>query len=456
MAVPQTRAADSDTPSGFRYLLGLRDFRLIWVAQVAAQLADKFLMFSLIILAYRLSRGSTEVAITLLAYTVPAVVIAPLAGVFADRHNRKAIMIGTNVVRALLVALIPLSSMVPALGHDYIHLLVLTFAFAAVGQLFSPAEAAAIPSVVPRQALITANSMVLATMVITLVVGAPLAPVVSRFDIYSPYWIAAALFGGAAMLILFAHIPLIAREPSGTERHPFKQLAVELKEGMDTLRKSPVLLLTFYQLSLAVLVMFVMFTLAPAYATRVIGIGEQDTYVILVPATVGALASALVLGQLGRRLSRPRLLVVALLGTGLTLLVMAAIPSLLGRLDHLQHWMRLFGAAFSFMLGLGFGTMMIPALSYLMENTSDSVRGRVFAMLFMVVNGATALPVLLTAALSDVVGTNRVIGGLGVLLAATGLLTARYAARVFGPATQTSPAPPPRSHPPPPGSRPAG
>src|SRR5215831_21262614 len=104
--------------TGFRYVLGNRDFRLIWFAQVAAQLADKFLMFSLIILAYRLSHGSTPVAVTLLAYTVPAVAIAPLAGVFADRHDRKPIMVWTNVVRALLIALIPIASFVPALRGD--------------------------------------------------------------------------------------------------------------------------------------------------------------------------------------------------------------------------------------------------------------------------------------------------------------------------------------------------
>src|SRR5215472_17682422 len=99
-AQPPPEAADQR--SGFRYLLGRRDFRLIWFAQVAAQLADKFLMFSLIILAYRLSHGSTPVAATLLAYTVPAVAIAPLAGVFADRHDRKLIMVGTSLLRALL------------------------------------------------------------------------------------------------------------------------------------------------------------------------------------------------------------------------------------------------------------------------------------------------------------------------------------------------------------------
>jgi MFS family permease len=430
MAIPRARRGETGT--GFQYLLARRDFRLIWGAQVAAQLADKFLMFSLIILAYRLSGGSTQVAITLLAYTLPAVAIAPLAGVVADRYDRKAIMVLTNLARGLLIALIPLSALVPWLANDYVHLLVLTFLFAAVGQLFSPAEAAAIPTVVSRESLLTANSMVLATMVITLLVGAPLAPIVSRLDLYAPYWIAVALFGSAALLIAFARIPRTERVSPATQRHPFKQVVWELKEGMDVLRKSPVLLLSFYQLSLAVMVIFVMFTLAPAYVSTVIRIGEQDTYIILVPATVGALAGAAVLGQLGRHLSRPRLLVVALLGTGLTLLVLAAVPALLDRFDQLGHWVRWFGAGFSFLLGLGFGTMMIPALSYLMEQASDSVRGRIFSLLFMVVNGATALPVLLTAALSDVIGTNRVIGGLGVLLASTGLLTARYAERVFG------------------------
>src|SRR5215467_7194094 len=120
-----TAAADRET--GFRYLLANRDFRLIWFAQVAAQLADKFLMFSLIILAYRLSHGSTPVAVTLLAYTVPAVAIAPLAGVFADRHARKPIMVWTNLVRAFLIALIPAASFLPALRGDYLSLLVITF-----------------------------------------------------------------------------------------------------------------------------------------------------------------------------------------------------------------------------------------------------------------------------------------------------------------------------------------
>src|SRR5256885_8788810 len=74
-------------PGGFRTVLQFTAFRNIWFAQLAAQLADKFLLFSLIILAYKVSGGSTPVAITLLAYTVPAVLFSPPAGGVAGRFQ---------------------------------------------------------------------------------------------------------------------------------------------------------------------------------------------------------------------------------------------------------------------------------------------------------------------------------------------------------------------------------
>ncbi len=431
--------SEAEPRQGFRYILALRDFRLVWFAQLAAQLADKFLMFSLIILAYGVSGGSTPVAITLLAYTVPAVVISPLAGVFADRHHRKAIMVWTNFGRAGLVALIPIASLYPPLRHDFLHLLVITFAFSAVGQLFSPAEAAAIGSIVPRRALITANSMVLSTMVLTLVLGGALAPIVSRIEIYAPYWLATALFAVSGVLITMARIPsnqLV--DTSG--RHPFAQMVRMLRDGVETLRGSPVLLVSFIELSVAVLVMFMMFTLAPAYVSQVVGIQAQDSYIILVPATLGALLSAAALGQFGRQVNKAWLLVVALCSTGATLVVLAGGPFALRHFADLRQNVTTFTEAFSLLLGLEFGLLLIPGATYLMEHTEDHVRGRIFALLYMVINGASAVPVLAAAALSDTLGIDRVLGGLGVLLALTGVLTAGVARRVF--ASTEPPAPP--------------
>jgi MFS family permease len=415
---------DVESPGGFRTVLRNTTFRNIWFAQLAAQLADKFLLFSLIILAYQISGGSTPVAVTLLTYTVPAVLFAPPAGVIADRLNRKQIMLWCNLGRAAAVALIPLAALVPQLRGDFLHLLVITFVFSAVGQLFGPAEAAVIPTILPRSALITANSMALLTMVLTLVVGGALAPIVSRIDLYAPYWLAAVLLVVAATFILASDIPGLERTtepPVAASRNRFHRMVIDLNEGIDALRASRGLMLAFGQVSIAVLVLFMLFALAPAYVSHVIGIAPQDSYVILGPATGGAILSAVLLGQFVRNVDRSRLLFGSLIANGLTLLALAAVPQAMNQLPDLRVHARITGAAFSLLLGIEFGAIMIPAITYLMETTSDEIRGRIFALLYMVINGVTALPVLAAAALSDTIGTAHVIGGLGVLLVLGGM-----------------------------------
>ena len=411
-------------PGGFRAVLRVTTFRNIWFAQLAAQLADKFLLFSLMILAYEVSGGSTPVAITLLTYTVPAVLFAPPAGVIADRLDRKQIMMWCNFGRAAAVALIPIAALIPQLRGDFVHLLVITFIFSAVGQLFGPAEAATIPTILPRSALITANSMALLTMVLTLVVGVALAPIVSRIDLYAPYWVAAVLLVVGGVFIFASDIPPLERTtepPVAASRNRFHIMLVDLKEGLDALRASRGLMLAFGQVSIAVLVLFMLFALAPAYVSNVIGIAPQDSYVIIGPATLGAILAAILLGQFVRNIDRSRLLIGSLIANGLTLLALAAVPQAMTQLPDLRVHARITGAAISLLLGIEFGAIMIPAITYLMETTSDEIRGRIFALLYMVINGVTALPVLAAAALSDAIGTAHVIGGLGAVLIIGGL-----------------------------------
>src|SRR5258708_27361778 len=160
-----------EAPGGFRGVLRYTAFRNIWFAQLAAQLADKFLLFWLIILAYHTTGGSTSVAVTLLAYTVPAVLFAPPAGVIADRVDRKQIMLWSNIGRAAVVALIPIASIIPGVKGDFIHLLVITLIFSAGAPLFCAPPAGLTPTIPPRGALITPHSMAPPTVVLTPVVG---------------------------------------------------------------------------------------------------------------------------------------------------------------------------------------------------------------------------------------------------------------------------------------------
>ena len=169
------------------------------------------------------------------------------------------------------------------------------------------------------------------------------------------------------------------------------------------------------------LVLFNLYTLAPAYVSKVIGVSSQDTYVILGPATAGAILSAILLGQFLRQLDKSRVLAGSLVANGVTLLALAAVPEAMRHFPDLQVHNRITGATFSFLIGVEFGAILIPAVTYLMESTSDAIRGRIFALLYMVINGVSALPVLVAAALADNVGTAQVLGGLGVLLLGGGV-----------------------------------
>src|SRR3979490_766399 len=143
---------------GFKELLRNIEFRKIWLSQIASQLADKFLVYSLLTVTYQRSGANTQEAIVLLAYTTPSVLLSPIAGVYADRFDKRRLMMVTNLLRGGLILLVPASSLVPYFQHVTWHLLVVTLLFSSVGQFFAPAEASAMPFIVPRPALIPATS----------------------------------------------------------------------------------------------------------------------------------------------------------------------------------------------------------------------------------------------------------------------------------------------------------
>src|ERR1700716_4579082 len=184
---------------GFKELLNNVEFRKIWLSQISSQLADKFLVYSLLTVTYQRSGANTQEAVVLLAYTTPSVLLSPIAGVYADRFDKRRLMMVTNLLRAGLILLVPASSLVPYFQHVTWHLLVVTLLFSGVGQFFAPAEASSLPFIVPRRSLVTATSVFTLTIVATLVVGLPISSVlVPLFGISSPYFVAAALFGLAA------------------------------------------------------------------------------------------------------------------------------------------------------------------------------------------------------------------------------------------------------------------
>jgi MFS family permease len=402
---------------GFIAVLRRRDFRLLWAAQAASQLADKFLVFTLLIVVYSLSGSASLQSALMVAYTLPSVLLSAPAGVYADRHDKRVLMIMTNLLRAGLILLIPLLLIVPWLRGQPWPLIIIMLLFSSVGQVFAPAEAASIPSLVSRRQITEATSVFMTTVILTIVLGVPAATLSIAFiggD--APFYIAAGLFALAAFFVWRVRTNLKVKSAASVAPKVLR----ELKEGLLILRNSPALRLGLYQLAFALVVVFTIFALGPVYMVRVLHRSDQQTYIVLVPATVGLVAVAGVLGQV-RHFPRAAVLVAAVFTTGVTLLLMGVLPTILQAVNAFSLMLPI-----AVMLGLVFGSalaaILVPAFTVLQEKTTEQTRGRIFGGIFTVINAAVAIPLLLAGIVSDLVGVDRAVAAVGVILIIGGLL----------------------------------
>jgi MFS family permease len=404
-----------DGRQGFGAVLAHRDFRLLWLAQAASQLADKFLMFTLLIVVFDLSHKASIQSALMIAYTLPSVFLSAPAGVYADRHDKRTLMIATNVIRGGLILLIPLIEVLPVVGDQAWPLIVITFLFSSVGQLFAPAEAASIPSLVRRDQIMGATSMFMTTVIVTLVVGVPAATLAIRLvGERAPFYIATALFALAAVAIWRIGTPLRVR--AVPERAA--SLRRELREGISLIAGNPAIRLGLYQLAVALIVVFTVFALGPVFMVRELHRSDQDTYLVLIPATLGLVAMAALLAQsAGNHFSKAATLVAALAVGGASLAAIGATPPLLRQLGGEGAVIPVL-MVLSGIFGCALGALLIPAFTILQERTNEETRGRIFGGIFAVINAAVAIPLLVAGVIADAVGVAAVVAGLGVIILA--------------------------------------
>ncbi|MBX6724132.1 MAG: MFS transporter, partial [Dactylosporangium sp.] len=157
--------------SGFaelRAILRIRPFRRLWLVLSLTSLADWLgLLATSIFAAEQVSGPAAKgfafgavIAVRLL----PAMILGPVAGVIADRWDRRFTMVVCDVARFVLFASIPTVALVTR--HAAITIgwaAVATFLIEAVGMVWAPAKEASVPNLLPRPRLEKANQISLAT-----------------------------------------------------------------------------------------------------------------------------------------------------------------------------------------------------------------------------------------------------------------------------------------------------
>ncbi len=90
-----------------RQWLLTRDFSLVWWSQVLSQVADGVSKLALLWFVYSITGSALKTTVIGLLQTLPPIVLGPVIGVVVDRLPKKAILICSDLARALLIGLIP-------------------------------------------------------------------------------------------------------------------------------------------------------------------------------------------------------------------------------------------------------------------------------------------------------------------------------------------------------------
>ncbi len=203
-------------------------------------------------------------------------------------------------------------------------------------------------------------------------------------------------------------------------------LRSELREGIRLIAGNPAIRLGLYQLAIALVVVFTVFALGPVFMVRELHRSDQDTYLVLIPATLGLVAMAAALAQRpSASLSKATTLIAALGVGGASLAAIGIAPPLFSHFDAEGALVPVV-LVLSGVFGCALGALLIPAFTVLQERTDEESRGRIFGSIFAVINAAVAIPLLVAGIIADAVGVSSVVAGLGVIIV-LGAVVARLA-----------------------------
>ena len=425
--------ADEDKQElGFLPVLRNRNFLSLWSGQVFSQLADKvYLVLMIAIISTRFQTGEQSisgwVSAIMMAFTIPAVLFGSIAGVFVDRWSKKGVLVVTNILRGILVLSIPFllwltqdwKPLVAGLPVGFGILLGLSFLISTLTQFFAPAEQAAIPLVVRREHLLSANSLYTTTMMALVVVGFAVGePLLALADTLTTglgigVGMGRELVVGSSYAIAGVLLLLLKtgeKFPDPEQEPPY--VWQDLRDGLRYLKQNHRVRNALIQLVILFSIFAALAVLAVRLAEIIPGLKSSQFGFLLAAGGVGIAAGATLLGQYGQRFSHAGLSLCGSVGVAASLVCLSMFTK--------QLWVELVAIA---LLG-GFASLVaIPMQTTIQKETPPEMRGKVFGLQNNVINIALSLPLALAGLAETFIGLRAVFLSLAAIAIAGGVLT---------------------------------
>ncbi len=394
---PADQASPADTLSGaaserpkesVRVLLANKSFVALFIGQTMSQAGDQFVLIAAIYLVNQMLDSELAIAGISLALFLPRLPFGLLAGVMVDRWNRKTLMIGSDLLRAIIV-LAPL--LIRQTGHIWI-LFVAAMILGVLTTFFDPARNAVIPNIVPSEHLFMANSIMQATFIVGTIVGAAAAGF--AVDAFSPYF--AFIFD--SVTFLFSAIAIatmsIPRRTAEQYQATLSELWSQLVEGIQFIRHHTLLLRIIAVTSVAALGLSALMILGISYMEQELGVSAGGFGVVVAAIGVGVAVGGVAVRWLVQRLSMPVLVGGCLALVGMAIMAFTLVPT---------YGSLVVGAV---LVGIGVVIARAGLATMTQKLTPDYIRGRVESAVNMIIGISN-------------VGSQGISGVVGQLLSAS-------------------------------------
>lgn len=380
-----------------------RQFRLLWTAGLISDTGDWLLLVSLPILVFYLTGSAFGTAVAFLVELAPGILLAPVAGYLADRWDRRRALVILALVQA--AGLLPLLALHDA-GDLWIGYLVITFQ-AAMLTLFEPTKNALLPTLVPPDRLVAANSLVGLNTNLGRLIGAPLGGLLLAIGSLGTIVAVDTVSFVLAALLIVRLRPAVPRAPKAESMQPTGGVFVSR-----TIRSGLIVAGLAGAAQGLFVVLFVVFV------ARVLLGGEAETGLLRGVQAIGSIAGGVLLGTMRRALPPVRLTAWACAGFGLLALATWNGPRLTTALPLYVVLFILVGAP---------GVAMLTGLmSTLQQATPDGRRGRVLAAFGAVYTAGQAIGMVAAGTLADPLGVVPLLNVQAALYLVAGAVAALW------------------------------
>ena len=380
----------------------------LWFAQILSQFADRavFVLFVAVLTeAQKNSRfaeagPSALTSFLYVAFTIPAIVLSPIAGVYVDRWSQKWVMVLSNLLRGLFVGLVAL----PMVAHHVWMCFGLAFLSSVSTQFFGPAETSSIPRLVSRNELYAANSLFFTTMMIALGFGFAIGePIITKFGVGNAPWAVAAFFAGASLLLLFV------ADSKNRASDATEAWWEELRFGLAYISGNSIVFKAILKITFLFSTIITLNIIAVGLADQVLHIEPFKFGYIVAAAGIGMGIGNFWIGHHGQKLSSNRVVDLGFTLLGLFMSLMGGLGFIqkylwpaIGRPDLSWHgaWMAV-PLALAALIGGSCALVAVPTQAALQSVVPEDLRGKVFGAQNTAMSAASTIPAVLAGALID-------------------------------------------------------